>query len=173
MLICYCPRDVASIYLIEEWFLHLVLITSSHLFFKLWGKIKSGLINVLVKDFLKPVYFTIFSFSIRHPQHAYFNPNDFLEVIQHDIEREELEYEVNIIFLLPPLNEDLHPDSRASLLHEQSQGRLSVSSPMALLATSPHASELLMGHSLSACRPDRNRVAGLFQQMHNGDIITY
>ncbi|XP_034055792.1 LOW QUALITY PROTEIN: E3 ubiquitin-protein ligase PDZRN3-B-like [Gymnodraco acuticeps] len=28
-----------------------------------------------------------------HPQHAYFNPNDFLEVIQHDIEREELEYE--------------------------------------------------------------------------------
>ncbi|XP_063767751.1 E3 ubiquitin-protein ligase PDZRN3-B isoform X2 [Eleginops maclovinus] len=28
-----------------------------------------------------------------HPQHAYFDPNDFLEVIQQDIEREELEYE--------------------------------------------------------------------------------
>ncbi|XP_031136328.1 E3 ubiquitin-protein ligase PDZRN3-B isoform X1 [Sander lucioperca] len=28
-----------------------------------------------------------------HPPHAYFDPNDFLEVIQQDIEREELEYE--------------------------------------------------------------------------------
>ncbi|KAL7407393.1 hypothetical protein ABVT39_007725 [Epinephelus coioides] len=28
-----------------------------------------------------------------HPPHGYFDPNDFLEVIQQDIEREELEYE--------------------------------------------------------------------------------
>uniref|UniRef100_A0A8C3G9M7 PDZ domain containing RING finger 3b n=1 Tax=Cyclopterus lumpus TaxID=8103 RepID=A0A8C3G9M7_CYCLU len=28
-----------------------------------------------------------------HPPHAYFDPNDFLEVMQQDIEREELEYE--------------------------------------------------------------------------------
>lgn len=32
---------------------------------------------------------------LRHPPgHAYFDPNDFLEGMQQDIEREELEYEV-------------------------------------------------------------------------------
>lgn len=34
-------------------------------------------------------------YFLRHPPgHAYFDPNDFLEGIQQDIEREGLEYEV-------------------------------------------------------------------------------
>lgn len=42
------------------------------------------------------VKLAFYSFSfLRHPPgHAYFDPNDFLEGIQQDIEREELEYEV-------------------------------------------------------------------------------
>lgn len=41
---------------------------------------------------------------LRHPSgHAYFDPNDFLEGMQPDMEREELEYEVR------------HIDSRSKL----------------------------------------------------------
>lgn len=121
---------------------------------------------------------------LRHPPgHAYFDPNDFLEGIQQDIEREELEYEVkyeapSLYLHSPPFNEDLHSDRDALLVHKRTQGRLCVSSPMAALATANRdISQLLMGRSAGVqtlrCRPDRNRVAGLFQQMHNGDIITY
>lgn len=59
------------------------------------------------------------SFPRHPPGHAYFDPNDFLEGIQQDIEREELEYEVNIYFLpflLPSsFDEDLHADTNALL----------------------------------------------------------
>lgn len=45
----------------------------------------------------------------RHPSgHAYFDPSDFLEGMQQDMEREELEYEVNIM----SANEDLPVDIR-------------------------------------------------------------
>ena len=83
-----------------------------------------------------PVHFIWHSLSpLRHPPgHAYFDPNDFLEGIQQDIEREELEYEVKyeappIHLHSPPFNEDLHSDRDALLVHKQTQGRLCVSSP--------------------------------------------
>lgn len=66
-------------------------------------------------------------FSRHSPAHEYFDPNDFLEGMQHEIEREELEYEVmphrislSFLRLLSSLKRELrHADARpdANCLH--------------------------------------------------------
>lgn len=60
---------------------------------------------MLLRSFIKSFLWCGFMFCRHSAGHEYFDPNDFLEGMQHEIEREELEYEVihTLPFLLPHL----------------------------------------------------------------------
>lgn len=181
--------------LIQEWFLHWILITFPlllHLIFQLWDKIKSRLTNasLLLVSFPNVcVQFDFHSFPIyRILFFSFPQASSWARVLWpwfpwgytagHRAGGAGIWGKNTISVLSRPLNEALLLGRSALLLHKQTWGRLGVSAPMALLATpSPDILHLLMEQSPYAetprCMPDRNRVAGLFQQMHNGDIITY
>lgn len=105
--------------------MHLAVVACGNRLDETLAMVKSALLFSL-----KRIDLTFPFSSLRHPPHAYFDPNDFLEVMQQDIEREELEYEVNTDSPSPPPVSVSAQTAAHHLLHKQTRGRRRVSSPM-------------------------------------------